>query len=360
MIEVETKSASNSSMAELPPELNESSPEILVSVFCQTYNHEPYISGALDGIIAQHTDFRYEIIVHDDASTDKTAAIIRDYAARYPSLFRVILQEENQYSKGGFKPIWYATRCAKGAYIALCEGDDQWIDNRKLQTQVDALVRHKNLDICIHPAALFKSDRDTNNLYGYHGNTELVVSPQHMIGGAVVPTASIMASTHVFCSLPDWYFSDAPVGDYYLRVIASAPNGALYIPKTMCIYRAHNPGSWSALVNSDPRKFLRNNERHLAVCNILDAHLERRYSSEIAQFRSRLLIGRMAVLFKIRAIHDLFTDTKLLLKDPISCIRTLVYISKLVGRKPVQSWQTISRNFSYTWTTKDKDGTKKS
>jgi glycosyltransferase involved in cell wall biosynthesis len=343
---------SDISRAAFPKPLDESSADIVVSVFCQTFNHEPYISDALEGIIAQQTDFRFEIIVHDDASTDETARIIRDYATKYPTLIRAILQEENQYSKGGFKPLWYAASCAKGSYIALCEGDDKWTDTLKLQTQVDTLAAHNDIDICFHPAKLFENDRDTKNLYGFHGNTKAVIPMQRMIGGAVVPTASIMVSTHSLRSLPTWFYSDAPVGDFYLRVIASAHNGALYIPDTMCVYRAHTPGSWSAQVSADPRRFLHNNERHLGVCNALDAHLGHRYSSEIAQFRSRLLIGRMVVLLKTGDLRGLITDSARLLKDPISLIKTMLYLAKVVGYKPVQSWQTISRNFSYAWTAK--------
>jgi hypothetical protein len=105
-------------------------------------------------------------------------------------------------------------------------------------------------------------------------------------------------------------------------------------------------------VSADPRRFLHNNERHLGVCDALDAHLGHRYSSEIAQFRSRLLIGRMVVLLKTGNLRGLITDGARLLKDPISLIKTMFYLAKVVGHKPVQSWQTISRNWSYAWTTK--------
>jgi glycosyltransferase involved in cell wall biosynthesis len=343
---------SDTSRVAFPKALDQSGPDIVVSVFCQTFNHEPYISDALEGIIKQQTDFRFEVIVHDDASTDETARIIRDYATQYPKLIRAIFQEENQYSKGGFKPLLYAVSCAKGSYIAICEGDDKWTDSHKLQTQIDALATHNDIDICFHPAKLFESDQDTKNLYGFHGNTKGVISPQRMIGGAVVPTASIMVSTHSLRSLPAWFYSEAPVGDFYLRVIASAHKGALYIPETMCVYRAGTPGSWSAHVGADPRRFLHNNERHLGVCDALDVHLGHRYSSDIVQFRNRLLIGRMAVLLKIGDLRELITDIARLLRNPLSLFKTLLHLAKLVGRKPVQSWQKISRNFSYSWTEK--------
>ena len=112
----------------------------LVSILCDTFNHEKYISQALDGFIMQQTSFPFEIIVHDDASTDNTAQIIREYELKYPDLFVPIYQTENQFSKPEVN-IWTDITFpkARGKYIALCEGDDYWTDPLKLQKQVDFL-----------------------------------------------------------------------------------------------------------------------------------------------------------------------------------------------------------------------------
>ncbi|QFQ13793.1 glycosyltransferase [Pseudoprevotella muciniphila] len=116
--------------------------EILVSIHCLTYNHAPYIRECLDGFVMQKTNFRYEIVIHDDASTDGTADIIREYEKKYPDLFNAIYETENQYSKynGDFYQIQNILQKAiKGKYVAYCEGDDYWIDPYKLQKQVDIL-----------------------------------------------------------------------------------------------------------------------------------------------------------------------------------------------------------------------------
>lgn len=120
---------------------------IVVSVACITYNHAPYIRQCLEGFLMQKTNFPIEIIVHDDASTDGTDDIIREYALKYPELFKVILQEENQYSKGVDVLSLVFERSA-GKYIALCEGDDYWTDPLKLQKQVDFLERNKDVTMC--------------------------------------------------------------------------------------------------------------------------------------------------------------------------------------------------------------------
>ena len=115
---------------------------IMVSICCITYNQEKFIRQALDGFLMQKTNFKYEIIIHDDASTDNTANIILEYEKKYPDIIKPIYQTENQYSKGK-KPTLITYKAAQGKYIALCEGDDYWIDENKLQLQVDYMEKNK-------------------------------------------------------------------------------------------------------------------------------------------------------------------------------------------------------------------------
>lgn len=121
-----------------------------VSVSCATYNHEKYIANALDSFLSQVTDFPFEIVVHDDASTDKTAKIIREYEEKYPNIVRPIYEKENQYSKfdGSLERI--ITEKQRGKYIAICEGDDYWCDNKKLQKQYNYLTTHSECSLCCH------------------------------------------------------------------------------------------------------------------------------------------------------------------------------------------------------------------
>ena len=105
---------------------------IVVSVYCLAYNHEQYIRDALEGFVRQKTNFRYEVLVHDDASTDNTPAIIREYAQKYPDIIKPIFQTENQYSKGVKILPEIIHPKSSGRYIAFCEGDDYWCDENKL------------------------------------------------------------------------------------------------------------------------------------------------------------------------------------------------------------------------------------
>lgn len=132
--------------------------DLLVSIFCQTYNHEPYIRQCIEGFLMQKTEFSFEVLVHDDASTDQTADIIREYEIKYPGIIKPIYQTENQFSKGISISITFQYPRAKGKYIAFCEGDDYWIDPLKLQKQVDILEKYENVGLVYSKARCFQQN----------------------------------------------------------------------------------------------------------------------------------------------------------------------------------------------------------
>ena len=167
-------------------------PEPLVSIVCVAFNQAEYITAALEGFLQQQVDFRYEIIVHDDASTDGTSDIIRDYAERYPLVVVPVLQTENQYSKGN-KPWTICFPLARGRYIALCEGDDRWIDPLKLQSQVDAMEN----DPDAAGSYTYAYNEVNGVLEPYHGGEARVPAGQRLdmatyLGGEGIPTCTFV------------------------------------------------------------------------------------------------------------------------------------------------------------------------
>ena len=126
----------------------------IVTVWCLAYNQKDFIRDALEGFVMQKTTFPFEVIVHDDASTDGTTAIVQEYARRYPDIIKPVIETENQWQKGGLKHIIHIMneKYRNGKYIAFCEGDDYWTAPHKLQQQVDFLESHAEYSMCFHSA----------------------------------------------------------------------------------------------------------------------------------------------------------------------------------------------------------------
>ena len=121
-----------------------------VTICCITYKHEKYIRECLNGFIMQKTNFPFEVIVHDDASPDKTADIVREYEAKYPDIIKPIYQTQNQRSLGKKVSLTYVYPKVRSKYIAICEGDDFWCDPNKLQMQYDFMEAHPDYSLCMH------------------------------------------------------------------------------------------------------------------------------------------------------------------------------------------------------------------
>lgn len=136
---------------------------VKVSVCCLAYNHEKYIRKTLEGFVSQKTDFRYEVIIHDDASTDKTKSIIEEFWKKYPDIIKPIFQVKNQYSTKGVAAIFDQFFLeANGKYVSFCEGDDYWCDDDKLQKQFDVLEKHPECSICVHKVQCINEDGGVN------------------------------------------------------------------------------------------------------------------------------------------------------------------------------------------------------
>lgn len=159
--------------------MDKDSRPVLLSIRCTVYNHERYLRKCLEGFVMQKTNFRFEAIVHDDASTDNSAAIIREFAEKYPDIIKPIYQTENQYSKhnGRVRKAIDAAISPESKYIAICEGDDYWIDSNKLQRQVDFLEDNPDYTYTCHRFRIYnefenKSYLEPNKYFMEHPDQE--------------------------------------------------------------------------------------------------------------------------------------------------------------------------------------------
>lgn len=259
---------------------------VKISVCINTFNHQKTIGETIESVISQKTDFKFEVVIFDDFSTDDTRSIIRSYSVEYPELVRYIFKECNLFSINGHLPFIECWNAAKGQYIALCEGDDYWIDPYKLQKQYDA-VKEFDVDICFTNAYMEYSNGHRKE-YFVRQKKNKHVSMRDVIrsGGGGMPTASILISAGVLQNLPEW-FKQAPVGDYFVQILGAKRNGAAYLADITTVYRVATSGSWSArrLKISD-EKILGEYEGYFYVFDSLmksDSLMEKTYSYALSR-----------------------------------------------------------------------------
>lgn len=217
--------------------------EIIVSIQCMVYNHEPYLRQCLDGFVMQKTDFKFEAIVHDDFSTDGSAAIIREYAERYPEIIKPIYETHNQYSKRDGSLERIMTNACRGKYIAICEGDDYWTDPMKLQKQVMFLERHQDFTMCFHRVNIkFEYEQEHKSLYNLYSHLEeREYFGNELLAQWTVPTTSIMYDSNKVVVNIDPRFM---YGDIII-VLSCIKYGRVYcLNDRMATYR-RNPGGVS-------------------------------------------------------------------------------------------------------------------
>ncbi len=256
----------------------------LVSICTITYNQEKYIKEALNSLLMQETNFPFEVLINDDFSTDNTGNIIREYENKYPHIIKPIYQKENQAGKGINPDAAFNYLRAKGKYIALCEGDDYWIDKNKLQYQIEKMKEHDNCQISFHPAIIVDDQIVTERVLSRHLKYDKIFNVSTVIekNGGFFPTASIIFEKVVINNMPE-FFQHADAGDYFLQIFGSLNGGALYLEKVMSARRIHNQGVWTSIVdNFEARKELALNMTE--TIQKLDEFLDFKYHKEIMDF----------------------------------------------------------------------------
>lgn len=297
----------------------------VVSILCTSYNHENYIEEAIDGFLMQETDFPFEIIIHDDASTDNTVDKIKPYAEKYPNIIKTILQKENQYSQGK-KVFFFLFEKAKGKYYAICEGDDYWIDSKKLQIQIDLMEKKTNCYMSFHPAEARIGNAANGKVIARHANTNKIFTTSEVIlgGGGFCPTASTVYRREAIMILTELkLFLNAPVGDYYMQIFGSLHGGALYIDKVMSVYRKGVEGAWSSNIGNMAirEKWMIGNIKTLDDINI---YLNNKYKKTIDQKKSEIYYSAALYFFH----RNMFKEFKknIELSYNIYKLKSLIYL----------------------------------
>ena len=257
--------------------------EPLVSILCVTFNHKDYIRRALDSFLAQQTSFPFEIIIHDDASTDGTSDILREYQAKYPEIIIPYLQTENQYSKPDYHSMYdFIFPIARGKYFAHCDGDDYFSDPLKLERQVAYMEANPDCSIVTHRALWHVEGTDGSRDFAYPADEEerdFGIREIFVDGDGKFATNSFLLRAEVNKSVPDAFYVRG-VGDYTLLLYAAVSGRCHYLPEVMSVHNDGVPGSWTVNNMADPEKRVRQDNIVIDMLRTVDAYYEGRYHAE--------------------------------------------------------------------------------
>ena len=266
-----------------------------VSILCTVYNHEKYISRALQSFIDQKTNFNFEIIVHDDCSTDRSALIIKEYQKKFPDIIKPIFQSENQYSKGKMILQEFLIPKIRGDYFAICEGDDYWIDNNKLQKQVDYMEKHKACTLCIHNSIFVSEDETFLQHHIVTSGLPREISCEEVIlgDGGFCSTNSIIAPTWTLKSLPS-YFEFMSLDLVWQMYLASL--GKTYcFSDYMSAYRVGSLDSWTQrFINAPQEQRVKFYNKVIKLRELFDLYTKFKYHSSINKINCK---NRIEFLF---------------------------------------------------------------
>ncbi len=215
----------------------------MVSICCITYNHKNFIVDAIESFLMQKTNFPIEILIHDDASDDGTANIVREYENNHSNLIRAVYQTENQYSKGK-KVTHNLYNIARGKYIAFCEGDDYWTDPLKLQKQIDFLEAHPTCSICFHKVLRMHEGHKNESYYVPDILGDKIFTKDDIYSRHFIQTCSVVIRNMV----TEEYINFAvgmPLGDYALLCYYAQLGDIGFLDDVMATYRIHQGGVWT-------------------------------------------------------------------------------------------------------------------
>lgn len=255
----------------------------VVSICSITYNHGKFIRECLDGFLTQETTFPVEVLIHDDASTDGTADIIREYESQYPHIIKSIYQTENQYSKGAKPNIDFNFPRAKGKYIALCEGDDYWTDPNKLQRQLDFLEANEEYVLCFHAVVLLTNEGFIEDQMPVPGETTTALD---LCRYNYIQTCSCVFRNRLSSKFPNAMYK-SPAGDYVLHLLNAQYGKIKHLDKKMAVYRMHEGGLWSS--KTPIEKTLGSAEVYKALIEHFDGEIKAALTASYRELMTREL-----------------------------------------------------------------------
>lgn len=227
----------------------------MVTIICLSYNHEKYIGQTLENFVNQKTNFKIQVIVHDDASKDRSAEIIRQYAEKYPDIIIPVLQEVNQYSILPAGEVYkkHINPLIKGKYIATCEGDDYWCDDTKLQKQVDFMEDHPEYSLCVHNSYFLDMTTEEKKVFNDKVKNDCDIKFEDIADGlmGIFHLSSWLYRKELHFNFPSFCTAVPSIGDYPKALFFAGSGKIHFINEIMSVYRYRStPTSWTSKNNS--------------------------------------------------------------------------------------------------------------
>lgn len=274
--------------------------DILVSINCITFNHEKYIADAIKSFLMQKTDFEYEILMGEDCSTDNTRKIIQEFQTCYPEKIKLITSDKNIGARDNMRRLH---ENSKGKYIAICEGDDYWTDEYKLQKQIDYMLENKGCTFCFHSAKILSANGvNENKFLGPLNTGEKKYTAGEILLLDFIPTASFLYTKHIMDNPPKWYY-ESVVGDLPLSLIVTNQGYAYYIDEVMSVYRRGVKGSitynWEKEQSKD--KLINVIKNYIYILDNFNEYSNYKYSDIVEKFN---LIHEIEILILERKISE--------------------------------------------------------
>lgn len=309
--------------------------DILVSIICLAYNHGKYISQTIKGFLEQKTDFRFEIIIHDDCSTDNTREIIEAYRRNNPEIIHAIYQDENQYSKK--IPIMrnFIYPIVNGKYIAYCEGDDYWCDSTKLQKQVNVFRKQPQTVMVCHNTRRITEDGNEIDIMVKKKETGQCF-PSEFIkksSGLCPHLSSFMLKVEIATAQMPRFFS-LVTGDNATRLFCLTKGDVYYLNDVMSVYRMGVPGSWTSRFKADRNMRITGNEKKIEFWRQYDQYTEGRYSKEIDKEIDlcKFNLGIYRGDYKEAYLYAKDLDIKFMFRIKIYILAKIPFVAHIVNR----------------------------
>lgn len=285
--------------------------KIKLSIHCITYNHAPFIRKALDGFVMQKTNFPFEAVIGDDCSTDGTTEIIKEYAAKYPNIIKPIFHNKNT---GGQQNYFDVANACSGEYVAMCEGDDYWTDENKLQKQVDFLDSHPECSICFHPVTVKWEDKsEPDSIFPKPKNrfNKEMLNIDDLLKCNFIQTNSCVYRWRFGGKekLSDVFPQGILPGDYFLHLLHAEKGKIGFIPDNMAVYRKHKGGIWNGCGVTD-EWFIRCGLPHIKFCIEMDKRFHTNNFNAIINLTKMTIIAalRQGNFAKLNDIRSYYID----------------------------------------------------